>query len=446
MRIYKPQILKLKRLMLDASIYFIYYTRSYYHHNRMRFFNILTYALILAYIGSNDAFLSHRKQCTSSFFASSSDYNYNFDPVSTHCFPLKIPLPDSQYTQVLASSSLYDVTQRLRNVYDIHFLDPRQPNTNRFVFDPWYVSVGDGIQSSDNAHVRDETKDELYIEGEKEATDAQTQYCLKRIQANNFFSEDDFDELVVGLTSLGRSIGLTSITPPWMSIYLDGDLQNFHTDAPQGCAAFVLSLSNTNDFSGGETMILKSEILEMWRGFDGSRGLETGNIMRFIPATFGRCVAFDPRVPHGVSEVKGTRNDPRRARVVIHGWFNTPEVCFFGSWDESILEETNKLLDDGLQPLVDILGGGEIGRVMGYLAVRLDIDEDGCVDDVYVVWDSLVADLDDYRGIIGYDEADRPVSEDSASDIRLTVYETLKNMNFASGKEGRSIVVPFAFE
>lgn len=407
---------------------------------------LLTLILILGNISSNEAFLCHRQRCTSCFLASSSDYNHNFDPESKHCFPLKIPLPDSQYTQVLASNSLRDVTQILRNVYDSHFHDPRQPNSNRFVFDPWYVSVGDGIQGSDTDQERDGERDDGVIEGEKEATDAQTQYSLKRIQANNFFSEDDFDELVVGLTSLGRSIGLTSITPPWMSIYLDGDVQNFHTDAPQGSAAFVLSLSNTNDFSGGETMILRSKILEMWRGFDGSRGLETGKIMRFIPATFGRCVAFDPRVPHGVSEVKGTRNDPRKARVVIHGWFNSPEVCFFGSWDESTLDETNKLLDDGLQPLVDILGGGEIGRVMGYLAVRLDIDQDGCVDDVYAVWDSLVADLDDYRGIIGYDEADRPVSEDSASDIRLTIYETLKNMNFARGKDGRSIVVPFAFE
>jgi hypothetical protein len=413
---------------------------------------LLTYIfIILGYVSPLNAFLLyHPKQRQSSFFASSSsrssDYNHNLDQESKHSFPLKIPLPDSQYIQVLTSNSLHGATERLRNVYDSHFHDPRQPDANRFVFDPWYVAVGDGIQGRDTVQERDEERDDLVIEGEKEATDAQTQYSLKRIQANNFFTEDDFDELVVGLTSLGRSIGLTSITPPWMSIYLDGDRQNFHTDAPQGPAAFVLSLSNTNDFDGGETMIFKSEILEMWRGFDSSRGLETGNIMRFIPATFGRCLAFDPRVPHGVSEVKGTRNDPRRARVVIHGWFNTPEVCFFGSWDEGILDETNKHLDEGLQPLVDILGGGEIGRVMGYLAVRLDIDEDGCVDDVYAVWDSLVADLDDYRGIVGYDEADRPVSEDSASDIRLTIYETLKNMNFASGKEGRSIVVPFAFE
>lgn len=370
--------------------------------------------------------------------------NYNLDSELNHSFPLQTPLPDCQYTQLLASESLIPLANRLREAYDTHFHDPRQPDAKRFAFDPWYVAVGDGIQESAS---EDKVDNEITtIAGEKEATEAQTQYSLKRIQANNFFEDDSFSELVEGLTSLGRSIGLTSITPPWMSMYLDGDRQNFHTDAPQGPAAFVLSLSNVNDFIGGETVILRPEILEMWRGFDNSRGLEMGNILRFIPASFGRCIAFDPRAPHAVNEVQGTRNDPRRARVVIHGWFNTPEVCFFGPWDEEILDETNKQLDESLQPLVATLGGGEIGRVMGYLAVRVDLDEDGSVDDAYAVWDSLVSDLDDYRGIIGYDEADRPVSEDSVSDVRLTIYETLKNMNISSGNVGRSIIIPFAFE
>jgi hypothetical protein len=83
---------------------------------------------------------------------------------------------------------------------------------------------------------------------------------------------------------------------------------------------------------------------------------------------------------------------------------------------------------------------------MGYLAIQLEINEYGEVVDVSAVCDTLKADWEDYRGIIGYDEADRPVMEDAVSDVKLTIYETMKNLNFEDGKTGRSVVVPFAFE
>jgi hypothetical protein len=174
---------------------------------------------------------------------------------------------------------------------------------------------------------------------------------------------------------------------------------------------------------------------------------------RFIPpAPLGRCIAFDPRVPHGVNRVSGTQ-DPRKGRIVVHGWFNEPETCWIGPWldpeEESGSAETStriETLDAALQPLVETLGTGEIGRVVGYLAVRLEIDADGLVEDVTSVCDTLQADWDDFRGIIGYDEAERPVMEDAVSDVRLTAFETLKELVFEPGSEGRAVVVPFLFE
>ncbi len=215
-------------------------------------------------------------------------------------------------------------------------------------------------------------------------------------------------------------------------------------------------------------MLLQPHILELWRGFDGSKGLEMGNIMRYIPPTpLGKCIVFDPRVPHGVNQVAGTM-DPRRGRVAVHGWFNQPEVCWFGPWgsgsddDHSdpnsehdadadagadvVVGRMNAMLDEALQPLVETLGSGEIGRVVGYLACRVEVDTDGYVDDVYGVCDTLQADYDDFRGVVGYDESNRPVMEDAVSDVKLTVYETLKNLYFEEGGSGRSVVVPFAFE
>ena len=132
--------------------------------------------------------------------------------------------------------------------------------------------------------------------------------------------------------------------------------------------------------------------------------------------------------------------------MVVHGWFNEPEVCWFGPWDESNREEAVTILDESLQPLVETLGSGEIGRVVGYLAARVEIDINGCVDSVSAVCDTIQADVEDFRGIIGYDEADRPVMEDAVGDIRLNVYEALKNLQFNDGPPGRALVVPFAFE
>ncbi len=166
---------------------------------------------------------------------------------------------------------------------------------------------------------------------------------------------------------------------------------------------------------------------------------------RFIPpAPLGRCIAFDPRVPHGVNMVRGTQ-DPRKGRIVIHGWFNEPETCWFGPWesDEEIRMAT---LDATLNPLVETLGTGEIGRVVGYLAVRLEIDEDGAVQEVQAVCDTLQADWDDFRGIIGYDEAENPVMEDAVSDVKLTAFEALKALTFDKGKDGRIVIVPFLFQ
>ncbi|OEU22929.1 hypothetical protein FRACYDRAFT_159677, partial [Fragilariopsis cylindrus CCMP1102] len=251
------------------------------------------------------------------------------------------------------------IAKKLRQAYDDHFQDPRQPNGDRFAWDPWFVSAANQIQ-----------------------------YSLKRIQTSLFFPEDLYNYLVDDLVTVANSIGLTAISPPWTSMYTEGDTQNFHTDSTHGPMAFVLSLSNDGDFQGGETMILKQEILDLWRNFETDKPREVGNIVRYIPATLGRCIAFDPRVPHGVNRVTGTNQDPRRARVVIHGWFNEPEVCWFGEWGDAETAAAT-VLDQSLQPLVETIGSGEIGRVVGYLAARVEIDETGSVDRVFAVCDTV---------------------------------------------------------
>lgn len=194
------------------------------------------------------------------------------------------PLHESDYTQVLSTMSLSHIASSLRKSYDDHFEDPRQPNGDRFAWDPWFVAAGDGRRSPDsqesdgNGNVCEQTR----VEGEEESLRKQTQYSLKRIQTSLFFPEEEYNTLVDDLVSLANSIGLTAITPPWTSMYTDGDMQNFHTDSTHGPMAFVLSLSKEGDFQGGETMMIQPQILDFWRGFEAGNALECGGILRYV--------------------------------------------------------------------------------------------------------------------------------------------------------------------
>ena len=142
------------------------------------------------------------------------------------------PLHESEYTQVLSTMSISPIATVLRDAYDDHFEDPRQPNGDRFAWDPWFVTAADGRrpnhESKDEAECSESTGNS--IDGEEQALAGQIQYSLKRIQTSLFFPEEEYNSLVDDLVSLANSIGLTAISPPWTSMYTDGDTQNFHTD------------------------------------------------------------------------------------------------------------------------------------------------------------------------------------------------------------------------
>jgi hypothetical protein len=87
----------------------------------------------------------------------------------------------------------------------------------------------------------------------------------------------------------------------------------------------VLSLTRWagRRFRGGETVLLRDEVLDYWSDFVSVRAVEQDALVRAIPPRFGRLAVFDPRIPHGVRRVSGTV-DPREGRLVINGWFVQP--------------------------------------------------------------------------------------------------------------------------
>lgn len=67
--------------------------------------------------------------------------------------------------------------------------------------------------------------------------------------------------------------------------------------------------------TGGETQIMQPHLLgNFWQSFQPSKGLELTDIMQLVPSPFGQLTLFDPRMPHGVRPVSGTR-DPQQVHV-----------------------------------------------------------------------------------------------------------------------------------
>lgn len=228
----------------------------------------------------------------------------------------------------------------LRAVYDGRFRDPLAGSPERFVWDYWHVP---------------------------------DQYTLLRTPAVRYFPRAPLEGFLRELTDWGmRELGCRAVTIPWLSAYVDGCRQELHADNPHGPWAYVLSLS-TGAFRGGETLVLKPRVLDYWKGFRGHRGVELPQLVDRIEARFNRLVAFDPRLPHGVTEVRGS-HDPREARLVLHGWFTDPAPFFSGKLTARAIEP---VLNAGLRSLAPL--AARHGVVDGLLSVRLRVRPDGRV-------------------------------------------------------------------
>jgi hypothetical protein len=188
-------------------------------------------------------------------------------------------------------------------------------------------------------------------------------------------------------------LGCHDVSPPWLSLYVDGCGQELHGDLPHGPWAFVFSLTRWRgrSFRGGETLLVRDDVLDYWHDFRSSRAVEQGELVRAIAPQLGRLVVFDPRVPHGVRAVTGTR-DPREGRLVIHGWFVQPRPFVRGPLRPRALAER---IDELVAALPDWLGALAIA---GACAIAFTVDRGGRVRGVRVLSDTTrVPHADDAR-------------------------------------------------
>ncbi|KAF5833494.1 hypothetical protein DUNSADRAFT_10181 [Dunaliella salina] len=265
-----------------------------------------------------------------------------------------------------------DTVAALRGVFDARFADPRATHAERFLWDYWYCPNAAGT----------------------------CQYNLVRTQASAYFTPELCAELENALLAYGESqLGCRAITPIWMSYYVDGMMQELHCDNPQGPFAYVLSLTNweARTFRGGETVIAKPRLLDYWSSHNPNEGLEHDSLFTMVPPEFGRLTVFDPRFPHGVQEVHGTR-DPREGRLVLHGWFTAPEPFFTGGLSA---EQAAPVIDEALEGAIRTLQEGVDDdedeappgiHVTGVWTVQIHVSgKTGEVTRIEVLADTLVA-------------------------------------------------------
>lgn len=242
-------------------------------------------------------------------------------------------------------------TGALRATFDERFADPRSTRGDRFVWDWWHVPG---------------------------------QYTALRTPAWRYFPPALYRRFHRRLVAWGRAtLGCHDISPPWLSLYVDGCRQELHGDLPHGPWAFVFSLTRWRGraFRGGETLLLRDDVLDFWHDFRSRRGLEEPDLARAIAPELGRLVVFDPRIPHGVREVTGTR-DPRAGRLVIHGWFVQPRPFVRGPLPVRALAARIAELTGALAGWLDGLA------VAGTCALALTVDRRGATRHARVLSDT----------------------------------------------------------
>lgn len=290
--------------------------------------------------------------------------------------------------------NFYPDFKLLRNEFERNFSNAKDTHQKRFVWDFWYD---------------------------------EDQYHLIRTPAFHYFQKKNYQNFHSHLVQWGReNLGCHDISPPWLSYYVDGCFQNLHSDVPHGPWAFVYSLTpDKKEFRGGETLILKPTTLNYWTSFVDQKDHEYANFVDRIPSKMNQLVVFDPRFPHGVTELKGTR-DPLKSRLVMHGWFVNPRPYVVGGLTTA---QVQKALDPQFKLLNELLAQVEL--MNGTLSCRLGVDKSGKVKNYTLVSNSVLS-----------------LSNSSRDEkyLQKELKKIFASTPFLASKAGSTITIPLLFK
>jgi hypothetical protein len=179
-----------------------------------------------------------------------------------------------------------------------------------------------------------------------------------------------------------QTLGMTGVTWPNLSLYVDGCQQGLHNDSTNGRFGFVYSLTwDDRKTIGGETIVLREG--DLFRS-NMSNSAAGWGIYDLIPPRFNRLAIFDDRMPHGVQRVEGAM-DPLEGRFVLHGHIREGGLAVDGPLPA---EAATSALDEALRDYVAALpAGGE--QLHGPFVLRIAVSPSGEVLSVRPLVDRL---------------------------------------------------------
>lgn len=295
---------------------------------------------------------------------------------------------------IIVKDSFSKSALQLRDQFDKKFSQKKGTTTDRFVWDYWYVP---------------------------------NQYQFLRTPAYHFFRGPAYVQFHSQLVQWGReNLGCHDISPPWLSYYIDGMEQRPHSDVPHGPWAWVFSLTpKKRMFRGGETFIFKPELLNYWSHFADEKNREQESYMDFISPEFNRLTVFDPRFPHGVTQVQGTR-DPLKSRLVIHGWFVEPRPYVVGGLNTNSVQKAITPTILGVSELIKVTGD-----VHGTMSLRLKTKPNGEVSDLKWLTSTVTS-------LVG-----NPTAK---SDLKKWIGKNLIKLQFPKADKASQITLPILFK
>ena len=181
---------------------------------------------------------------------------------------------------------------------------------------------------------------------------------------------DGFHDALTGWAA--RRLGMSDVSRPVLSLYVDGCGQGLHNDSANGRFGYVYSLTRDDrSTTGGQTLLLKEGDLFRARLAAPEAGI---GLYDLIEPDFNRLTIFDDRMPHGVQRVEGTM-DPLEGRLVLHGHIREADASLSGPLDPA---DAERAVHPAMTRLLADTGLGD-GSCHGPLVVRLHIEPGGTV-------------------------------------------------------------------
>jgi hypothetical protein len=208
-------------------------------------------------------------------------------------------------------------------------------------------------------------------------------YTYLRTAAERILPFDAMRDFTLALQNFAATrLGLTHVTRPLLSLYVNGCFQAFHNDSTNGRFAFVYSLTKPQrSFTGGETLV--------WHEGDYFaeqflKPLAATGLYQSIAPDFNRLVLFDDRMPHAVAPIFG-RMDPAEGRLVMHGHIAEGPAHVAGTLTAA---EAQAGVTAGIAALKADLGP-LFRQFHGPLSLDLVVDAEGRVDGYGVLLNRL---------------------------------------------------------